>query len=432
MEGKEIRVNNIQKKILILCYYWPPSGGSGVQRWMYFAKYLKKFGYEPIVISVDEKKASYPNIDYSLLKEVEGIRIIKTTTREPLRCYSLLLSGNVKKGIPQGEIKTSNLLGKFLAFIRGNYFIPDARKGWIPFAVKAAKKLIKEEEIKQLITTGPPHSTHLAGLKLKKLFDLNWWADFRDPWTDIFYNNSLYRLTKTISKDRALEKEVLQKADGIITTVGGNFIKQLKDKATKQKFSVIPNGYDADLIQNINAAPKKIGLHIVYTGLLTQNQEYEALLNVINDCSKNFKIYFSLAGNIHIDIIKKITFALPDVTVEFLGYISHFNAISLMKSADLLVNFIFKGAENQMISGKLLEYIASEVPILSLGNPQSEAGLLLNKGSNSWMVDKDNKSKMKLILKSLKDKKTKNRFPQLSQWSRLSLTKKLIKVIFSK
>ena len=109
MEGKEIRVNNIQKKLLILSYYWPPSGGSGVQRWMYFAKYLKKLGYEPIVISVNEKKASYPNIDYSLLKEVEGIRVIKTTTREPLRWYSFLLSGDVKKGIPQGEIKTRNL-----------------------------------------------------------------------------------------------------------------------------------------------------------------------------------------------------------------------------------------------------------------------------------------------------------------------------------
>ncbi len=432
MEGKEIRVNNIQKKLLILSYYWPPSGGSGVQRWMYFAKYLKKLGYEPIVISVNEKKASYPNIDYSLLKEVEGIRVIKTTTREPLRWYSFLLSGDVKKGIPQGEIKTRNLIGKFLAFIRGNYFIPDARKGWIPFAIEEAEKLIKQEEIKELVTSGPPHSTHLAGLKLKKLFDLNWWADFRDPWTDIFYNNSLYRSTKAISKDRALEKEVLQKADGIITTVGGNFINQLKDKATKQKFSVIPNGYDADLMQNVQAAPKKTGLHIVYTGLLTQNQEYEVLLKVINDCSKNFKIHFSLAGNIHIDIIKKITLALPDVKVEFLGYISHYNAISLMKSADLLLNFIFKGAENEMISGKLLEYVASEVPILSFGNPQSEAGLLLNKGSNSWMVENNNKSKIKLILKSLKDKKVKNRFPQLSQWSRLTLTKKLIKVIFSK
>ena len=424
-------MNLAQKKILILSYYWPPAGGSGVQRWMYFAKYLKQLGYEPIVITVDETKASYPVIDSSLIKETNEIRVIKTSTREPLRWYSILISGDTNKGIPQGEVKTSSLLGKLLAFIRGNYFIPDARKGWIPFAIREAQKILKTERIDKLITTGPPHSTHLAGLKLKKQFDLKWWADFRDPWTDIFYNTSLYRSSKTISKDQALEKEVLQKADGVITTLAGKFHEQLKGKAPNQNFSVIPNGYDSELMKNIKVKAKKVDFHIVYTGLLTQNQDYEMLLKAIDNCSKTFKIHFSLAGNIHIDIIKKITVALPNVIVEYLGYITHYNAIALTKSADLLLNFIFKGAEHQMISGKLLEYIATEVPILSIGNPKSEAGLFLNKGSHSWMVEKDNILEMEVILKILIDKKVKNKFPQLSQWSRLSLTKKLSQIIFS-
>ena len=424
-------MNSAQKKILIFSYYWPPAGGSGVQRWMYFAKYLKQLGYEPIIITVDETKASYPVIDSSLIKETNEIRVIKTSTREPLRWYSILISGDTKKGIPQGEVKTSNLFEKLLAFIRGNYFIPDARKGWIPFAVKEAKKILKAERIEKLITTGPPHSTHLVGLKLKKQFDLNWWADFRDPWTDIFYNTSFFRSAKTISKDQALEKEVLQKADGVITTLAGKFHEQLKDKAPKQNFSVIPNGYDSELMKNIKVKAKKGDFHIVYTGLLTQNQDYEMLLKVIDKYSKTLKIHFSLAGNIHIDIINKITDVLPNAIVEYLGYITHYNAIALMKSADLLLNFVFKGAEHQMISGKLLEYIATEVPILSIGNPKSEAGLFLNKGSHSWMVEKDNKSKMELILKTLFDKKVKNKFPKLSQWSRLSLTKKLSKIVFS-
>ena len=424
-------MNSAQKKILIFSYYWPPAGGSGVQRWMYFAKYLKQLGYEPIIITVDETKASYPVIDSSLIKETNDIRVIKTSTREPLRWYSILISGDRKKGIPQGEVKKRNLFEKLLAFIRGNYFIPDARKGWIPFAVKEAKKILKAERIEKLITTGPPHSTHLVGLKLKKQFDLNWWADFRDPWTDIFYNTSFFRSAKTISKDQALEKEVLQKADGVITTLAGKFHEQLKGKAPKQNFSVIPNGYDSELMKNIKVKAKKVDFHIVYTGLLTQNQDYEMLLKVIDKCSKTLKIHFSLAGNIHIDIIKKITDMLPNAIVEYLGYITHYNAIALMKSADLLLNFVFKGAEHQMISGKLLEYIATEVPILSIGNPKSEAGLFLNKGSHSWMVEKDNKSKMELILKTLFDKKVKNKFPKLSQWSRLSLTKKLSKIVFS-
>ena len=424
-------MNSAQKKILIFSYYWPPAGGSGVQRWMYFAKYLKQLGYEPVIITVDETKASYPVIDSSLIKETNEIRVIKTSTREPLRWYSILISGDRKKGIPQGEVKKRNLFEKLLAFIRGNYFIPDARKGWIPFAVKEANKILKAERIEKFITTGPPHSTHLVGLKLKKKFDLKWWADFRDPWTDIFYNTSFFRSAKTISKDQALEKEVLQKADGVITTLAGKFHEQLKDKAPKQNFSVIPNGYDSELMKNIKVKAKKGDFHIVYTGLLTQNQDYEMLLKVIDKCSKTLNIHFSLAGNIHIDIIKKITDVLPNAIVEYLGYITHHNAIALMKSADLLLNFVFKGAEHQMISGKLLEYIATEVPILSIGNPKSEAGLFLNKGSHSWMVEKDNKSKMQSILKTLFDKKVKNKFPKLSQWSRLSLTKKLSKIISS-
>ncbi|MFL3659878.1 MAG: hypothetical protein ACJ07L_17745 [Opitutales bacterium] len=116
------------KKILIISYYWPPSGGSGVQRWMYFVKYLKIFGWDPYVLTVDENSAA------------------------------------------QGAVDTKTLFGKFTAFIRGNFFVPDARKGWRPFALRAAQKLIKEQGIGKVVTTGPPHSTHLVGAQLQKEF----------------------------------------------------------------------------------------------------------------------------------------------------------------------------------------------------------------------------------------------------------------------
>ena len=128
------------------------------------------------------------------------------------------------------------------------------------------------------------------------------------------------------------------------------------------------------------------------------------------------------------DIIQKITLALPDVTVEYLGYITHYNAIALMKSADLLLNFIFRGAENQMISGKLLEYTATEVPILSIGNPYSEAGQFLLKGSHSWMVDKNNKLEMEEILKNVIQKKPKNKFKKQNQTKENQTKKLMIKI----
>jgi len=419
------------KKILIVTYYWPPSGGSGVQRWMYFAKYLQKLGWEPIVITVDETQASYPVLDSSLIKEVEGIRVIKTSTREPLRWYSRLTSGNVLKGLPQGEVPTTSTFGKIAAYIRGNFFIPDARKGWIPFAVKAAQQILEQEKIHCLITTGPPHSTHLAGMRLAVQFKLNWWVDFRDPWADIFYNKQLRRTSSSQAKDTALEKLILQNAKGVITTTAGDLHQSLKQKAPDQKYLALPNGYDADLMQQTQAAPKKKEFHIVYTGLLTQNQTYSTLVDVLNELSQTFTLHFSLAGNINPVLITELKTSLPKVEVQYLGYLSHAQAIALMKSADLLLNFIFKGAETQMISGKLLEYMATEVPILSLGNPNSEAAQFLTQGTNAWMVQDQDKTTMKLHLKFLLEQKkqSKNKTPHLVKWTREALAKRLIEEI---
>jgi len=418
------------QKILILSYYWPPSGGSGVQRWMYFAKYLKVLGWEPIVVTVNETKASYPVLDPTLQQEVEGIRTLKTNTTEPLRWYARLTSDKKTPSFPQGEVKRERITEKLAAFIRGNFFIPDARKGWGPHALKAAKKVILQEGITKVITTGPPHSTHLVGLHLKKELRIKWWADFRDPWTDIFYNTFLYRTAYARQKDQTLEKEVLQQADGILTTLAGEFHEKLQTKAPHQQFVALPNGFDEMLMKNTPAAPKKAKFHIVFTGLLTQNQDFTSIVEAIHHVSKSHKIYFSLAGTIDPKIVSQLKTQLPKVAVDFRGYLSHAQAIALMKSADVLLNFIFKGAETQMISGKLLEYMASEVPIISIGNPNSLSGQLLAQGSNSWMIAPEDKKEIeKKFTLLLNQKNTKNKLPQLNQWSRKAITQRLIEEV---
>ena len=434
MEGKKNTVSLTPKKILIITYYWPPSGGSGVQRWMYFAKHLRLLGWEPVVITVDERQASFPTLDPSLLKEIEGIRVIKTQTREPLRWYSRLVSGNNRGGIPQGVVKTKSLFQKIAAYIRGNYFIPDARKGWIPFALKAAKKLLKEESFSYLITTGPPHSTHLVGLALKDTYPISWWADFRDPWADLFYNPSLYRTQKSIAKDQALEKLVLQKADGILTTLGGRLHDQLKAIAPKQTFTALPNGYDADLMASVKGMPPKGIFHVVFTGLLTHNQEYDSVIKAIAKFQEQHTIQLSLAGQISTEIYTEIKKALPHVKVINRGYLSHKEAVQLMKNAHLLLNFIFKGAQTQMISGKLLEYMATGVPLLSIGDPDSEAGKFISQGSETKMIAADNhKGIIEFIQRVANQKETlQNEFPNLDQWSRGGLTKRLVKDVLLK
>ena len=418
---------------MILTYYWPPSGGSGVQRWMYFAKHLKQLGWEPIVITVDENKASYSVFDTSLNSEVNNIRVIKTKTREPLQWYSILTTGSKQKGIPQGEIKKKSILGKLAAFIRGNFFIPDARVGWVPFALQAARKIIIEEDIKQIITTGPPHSSHLIGLQLQKEFSLEWFVDFRDPWSDLFYNQDLYRLSRAVSKDLKLEKEVLLSASGVITTVGGVLHANLESKAPNQKFYNIPNGYDAELMDAVVAEKENDVFHVVYTGLLTRNQSYTSVFNILNELAINQSIRLSLAGNISSDIIEEIKDRFANIDVIYKGYLSHQEAIHLMKSAHMLLNFIFVGAQTQMISGKILEYLATEVPLLSIGKSDSDAAKLIEQGSASVMFEVEDTESIRVFIEQVHSKKgrLKNKFPKIDQWSRSNLTRRLLEEVLS-
>ena len=251
-----------QPKIIILTYYWPPSGGSGVQRWMYFAKYLQQLGWEPIVVTVNEKKASYAVLDATLNQEVASIRVVKTNTCEPLQWYSFLTTGSKKKGIPQGEVNKTSIFRKIAAYIRGNFFIPDARKGWGSYAYQAAKKIIDEESIDYIVSTGPPHSTHLVGMQLQQEYKLKWFADFRDPWSSIFYNRQLFRTQRTERKDLALETNVLRTAAGVITTVGGELIENLKSIAPNQNYIVLPNGFDEDLFNAVEVTKELSLIHI--------------------------------------------------------------------------------------------------------------------------------------------------------------------------
>ena len=424
----------VSKKVIILTYYWPPSGGSGVQRWMYFAKHLKALGWEPIVITVDEKQASYPTVDHSLEDEIHDICVIKTSTREPLKWYSRFQSGSATAAIPQGEVNTSSFLGKCAAYVRGNFFIPDARKGWVPFAIKAVKKLLEKESIDHLITTGPPHSTHLIGLELSKHFKLNWWADFRDPWTDVFYNKQMLQSARSKAKDKALEKSVLEAASGILTTVDGTLTQRFKTIVPQQNIVAIANGFDDVLMASIAAQAPTDVFHIVYTGLLTHQQAYPVIIKALQTIEKTQAIRFSMAGNIPQTIKDEISSALPHIEVVDCGYLSHEAAVRLMKSAHLLLNFIFEGAENQMISGKLLEYIATGVPILSLGSPDAYAGNFLAQGTASKMFNGEQQDEIVAFIRDcIRHKgKMKNRFPKLEQWTRKALTLRLIKAVLEK
>ncbi len=384
-----------RKKVLVITYYWPPSGGSGVQRWVYFCKYLKDFGYDPIVLTVDDKSAAYRIKDETLLSQIDTISVFKTKTRDPLKFYSYLISGNKNKVIPSGEVNNSSKgwFNKVATFIRGNFFIPDARKGWNRYAYKKAMELIESEEIQYLITTGPPQSTHLVGRKIKrKLPNIKWIADFRDPWVDIYYNQDLPRMKWAIKKDQSLEKSVLTSADHILS-VGSRLSDLLfkKVNVNQERFSHIYNGYDAEVMDAI-----KIESHdhfeMSFVGTLTRKQSYSAgieMLKLVVESFQHLDLRFCFAGNIEPEIMEEFENALPSVKFIQKGYISHQKAQRLIKNSQLLFNFLAEMTHSEiLISGKQMEYIATGNPILCIGNTKGELAAIMEDIPNGAVFEK--------------------------------------------
>ena len=190
-------------KVLVISYYWPPAGGPGVQRWLKFCTYLPEFGIEPIVYIPENP--NYPILDEGLLAELPSdIKIIKRPIWEPYFLGSLFGKKSTKT-LSRGIIdQKPSLLKRMMLFLRGNLFIPDARKAWVKPSVKYLQKYLEQNPVDVIITTGPPHSLHLIGMKLKSLTATPWLADFRDPWTTIGYHKQLRLLARSAKKHKRL------------------------------------------------------------------------------------------------------------------------------------------------------------------------------------------------------------------------------------
>lgn len=400
----------MNEPVLILTYYWPPSGGSGVQRWMYFAKYLSDNGYTPYVVTVDEKKASYKFIDTSFNEHVKNVHTVKTNTREVLKMYSRITTGKENEGIPQafaGESKPG-FIKKMARYIRGNYFIPDARKGWNNFAYKAAVELIQKHRIKKVITTGPPHSTHLIGLKLKEKLGMKWIADFRDPWREVFYNNLLYRTKRSNFIDEKLESSVIENANCVLT-VGPGMVELLRKKTNaSEKIKFIYNGYDDDLFEGLSRNSfDNTEIIITHIGLLSDSQPIDSFLTALKNVlaktkTINFSIKIRMVGKVSEGVVKSIKEILPSITFEIIDYVSHKEAIKFMCTSHILLNSLAEGDQSAyLISGKLMEYIASGRPIICLGNEQGDAAALLNRFDDCHVFNRTNLSSMQLQLEHL-------------------------------
>ena len=368
------------KKVLIITYYWPPSGGAGVQRWLKFAKYLPEFGYQPVILTVDPAYASYPQLDQSLNREVSSDCMVYTT--KSFELYNLYKLFSAKKEVPFGGFANSgheSAFQKLSKFLRGNFLLPDPRKGWNRYAYQRAVKLISDWNIDTVITSSPPHSTQLIGLKLKQKLNIRWIADLRDPWTDIYYYNQFKHTALALQIDRRYERKVVEKADQLITV--SEDVKRIfaakSHEPVAHKITVIPNGYDEEdfATSPVIKEPRKV---ITYTGTISEAYDIDAFLEALRGLDKALRsqLLLRFVGNMPASVVQK--FRDTQLEVELTGYVDHSRSIDYLLKSDLLLLVIPKVKNNQgILTGKFFEYLASRVPVLAIGPTDGDLALII-------------------------------------------------------
>lgn len=388
------------KKVLIITYYWVPSGGAGVQRWVKFTKYLRNFGWEPVIFT--PQNPEYPALDPSLEKDVPSdVEVIKTPIWEPYNIYRNLM-GEKNEPINAGfisENKKSGWKERFSIWIRGNFFIPDPRRFWVKPSVNFLKKYISENQIDAIVTTGPPQSMHLIGAGLKKFFPtLPWLADFRDPWTNIDFYEDLH-LTKIADHvHHQLEKKVVRNADAVVVVTKGMQEEFLK--LQPKRIEIIPNGFDEeDFHSNETELDEKFT--ISHIGTLNAARNQTTFWKVLNElCTENeqFKsdLLIQLIGKVDYTVVEEINENnLKDNFVK-IDYLPHNEAIAKQMSSQVLLLLINQTNNAKgIVTGKLYEYLAAHRPILGIGPTNGEVSEILTSTQGGGVIDSNDAKKMK-------------------------------------
>ena len=424
-----------QKKLLIITYYWPPAGGPGVQRWLKFVKYLPEFGIQPIVYVPENP--TYPIIDKELINEVsDKALILKNKIFEPYQLANYFSKNKTKK-ISSGiipNVKKQTYLEKFLLWIRGNLFIPDARVYWVKPSVKYLKKYIREYNIDTIVTSGPPHSLHLIGMELKQDLNVKWFADFRDPWTTIGYHKELKLSSFADKKHKKLEKKVLNLADTIIVTSKTTKIEF--SKLTSKPIEVITNGYD---IENVAKQVLDSKFSLAHIGSFLSDRNPKILWESLNELIIEIPTFqndleIKLIGAISQEVLQTISHYNLNSYVNNLGYVSHNEAVlHQRKSQVLLLIEIDSEQTRSIIPGKLFEYMVSERTIIAIGPEKSDIEDIINQTNTGVFFNYSEKEKLKKTILDYYNLYKINKlhlFPVgLQQYSRKNLTEQLVKVL---
>ena len=424
------------EKVLIVTYYWPPAGGPGVQRWLKFVTYLPEFGIHPIVYI--PKNAHYPIRDESLLTEIpKNISLITQPIREPYGMANRIF-GKKARRLSSGIIssKKPSLPERLMLWVRGNFYIPDGRKRWVKPSINYLQQIVRQEGIKTMITSGPPHSLHLIGMGLQDRVGVRWIADFRDPWTTIGYHKDLRLMPWAARKHERLEKKVLQQADLILTTS-----KHTRDEfaeKTYQPIRVITNGHDLEVL---NDSKLDQAFTISHIGSLLSGRNPVHLWEVLADCVREIPgfsddLEIHLVGVVGEEIINSIKNAGLEAQLRHLPYVSHPKAVDLQRQSQLLLLSEIDSPETRaIIPGKFFEYMASRRPILAIGPENWEvAGMMREHKLGAVFTHKDRHGMRKVIQRWYEQYKAGTLEPtdaDVAGFSRRSLTGDLAQLLWA-
>ncbi len=410
-----------------------------MQRWLKFAKYLPEFGWKPVIYTPENP--SYPLLDESLMKDVpKDLEIVKTKIWEPYQLAEKLNKSNKKFKAGQFDVgKNQSWKSKLSIWVRGNFFIPDARVFWVKPSVKFLEQYLKENQIEVVVTSGPPHSLHLIGLNLKKkLPNLKWIADFRDPWTEISYYKHLKLTKSSDQKHRQLESEVFRNAD---ITLATSYTDAENFRKNGANALCITNGFDESdsNTQTLKSSNTQTKFTLSYIGVLEQLRNPENLWKALNDLvteNEEFAEKFTLkfAGRIDDKILNSIEHSNLKNHILNLGYLSHDKAIEEMQTSEILLITNFPNDSSKgIIPGKIFEYLATGKQIISFGPKDADVSKILNETQAGKHFSYDDSGKIKeFILEKFelwKDGNLSENTQNIEQFSRKNLTKKLAEIL---
>ena len=424
------------KRVLVITYYWPPSGGSGVQRWVKFAKYLPGEGWLPVIFTPEDP--DFTSRDETLGEEIPPeVEVIKRPIVEPYGLYRRFIGISPRASLGRDDRVTPISSGKksfkekISLWVRGNLFVPDPKILWVRPSVRFLKKYLKEHPVDVIVTTGPPQSMHLIGLEVHKATGIPWVADFRDPWTR-HYSLPFLPLTKrTWRKLKNEEQAVLDNSTEILTVT--SFVQKDYQAQTKTPVAMITNGFDGD---DYTGEPVMDGFfNITQTGSLTADGNPTVLWNVLGDLAgkdESFRqaLRIRLTGIIDKEVIDAIINAGLKENLINLGYCSHKEAIMEQQKASVLVLPLRDAPEMKTIlPGKVFEYLAARKPILGFGQTDGAQAEILSETGAGVMADWDDAELVRSFIIDQYKHHLAGEIPapkgDIDKYSRRNLTKRL-------